>query len=354
VIPGPDERAPAEHAPATPDPLPATHFVPEPGLRRIESAAAGGYRAVQVASIGLILAGGAVVAYALSNTVGLLSGEILQPGTTRGAVATLVLLIVGAAALVAGLVINAARSIVVRELLPPERYRGPSIIVLWLIATIAANLAVVPVAGDLTKLLAGGQPTVFGTLVTLTVTQGGLVAAAALLVYAPRALAGLRLVPRTGLARSTAIGIGLAVPAWIIAQLIGYLTIRLLEPFGLRPEAGVADAALSNADPTVLVVALVVVAPIAEELFFRGVVYNAWEREYGPTRALYGSAILFAVIHGSAFVIPSIFVLGLVLGQLFRTTRSLPATILLHAGFNAITVTIALLFRFGVIDIPIT
>jgi len=269
-------------------------------------------------------------------------------------VATLVVLILGAAALVLGLVMNAARSIVVRELLPPARYRGPSIIVLWLIATIAANLAVVPVAGDLADLLAGGQPSTFGTLVTLTVTQAGLVGAAALLVWAPGALSGLRLVPRSGLVRSMALGLGLAVPAWIVAQLIGYLTIRLLEPFGLQPEAGVADAALSNADPTVLVVALVVVAPIAEELFFRGVAYNAWEREYGPARALYGSAILFAVIHGSAFVIPSIFVLGLVLGQLFRTTRSLPATILLHAGFNGITVAIALLVRFGVIDIPIT
>jgi membrane protease YdiL (CAAX protease family) len=309
---------------------------------------------VQAASIGLIVAGGAAVAYALLTTVGLLTGDILQPGTTRGAVATLVVLILGAAALVLGLVMNAARSIVVRELLPPARYRGPSIIVLWLIATIAANLAVVPVAGDLADLLAGGQPSAFGTLVTLTVTQAGLVGAAALLVWAPGALSGLRLVPRSGLVRSMALGLGLAVPAWIVAQLIGYLTIRLLEPFGLQPEAGVADAALSNADPTVLVVALVVVAPIAEELFFRGVAYNAWEREYGPSRALYGSAILFAVIHGSAFVIPSIFVLGLVLGQLFRTTRSLPATILLHAGFNGITVAIALLVRFGVIHIPIT
>lgn len=314
----------------------------------------GEYRPVQAASIGLIVAGAVAVAYALLTSAGLLAGEILQPGTTRGAVAALVVLVLGAAALVMGLVMNAARALVVRELLPPDRYRGPSIIVLWLIATIAANLAVVPVVGDLAELLAGGQPSTFGTLVTLTVTQAGLVAAAALLVYAPRALAGLRLIPRTGLVRSMAIGLGLAVPAWIIAQLIGYLTIRLLEPFGLQPEAGVADAALANADPTVLVVALVVVAPIAEELFFRGVVFNAWEREYGSSRALYGSAMLFAVIHGSAFVIPSIFVLGLVLGQLFRTTRSLPATILLHAGFNGITVTIALLVRFGVLNVPIT
>lgn len=312
------------------------------------------YRLLRDAALLLILAGGGVVVFALGTAAGLLSGDLLQPGTAPGAVAALIAFILGGVALVVGLVMHAARSIVVRETLPPGRYRGPSVIVLWLLATVAANLAVVPVASDLSRLLAGNQPSAYGTAVTLTVTQAGLVGTAVLLVYAPRALAGLRLVPRRGLVRSMVLGLALAVPAWIGAQVIGYLTIRLLEPFGMQPELGIADAALQNADPVVLVMALVVVAPIAEELFFRGVVYNAWEREYGMSRALYGSAILFAVIHGSIFVIPSIFALGIVLAILFRSTRSLPATIMLHAGFNGITVLIALLVRFNVLDIPIT
>lgn len=332
---------------------------PEPGIQpgpvaAVDPAPSPSYRVLRDVALILVLAGGAVVAFALGTTTGLLAGDILEPGNASTAVAMLIAFIVGGVALVVGLVMHAVRSIVVRETLPPDRYRGPSIIVLWLLATVAANLAVVPVASELARLLTGERPSVYGTAVTLTITQAGLVAAAVLLVYAPRALAGLRLVPRRGLLGSMVLGIALAIPAWIGAQLIGYLTIRLLEPFGLQPEVGVADAALQNADPVVLVVALVVVAPIAEELFFRGVVYNAWEREYGATRALFGSAILFAVIHGSIFVIPSIFALGIVLAILFRGTRSLPATIMLHAGFNGITVVIALLVRFNVLDIPIT
>ena len=340
MLPGPDGHAVdpgASHEPPTWSPPPAPRYLP---LRN--------------AALALIALGGATVVVTLVTTSGLLSGEALQLGTPAAAVTMLVALIGGATALVVGLVMHAVRSVVVRETLPQERYRGPSIIVLWLLATVAANLAVVPVASDLARILTGEGASAYGTLVTLTVTQAGLVAAATLLVFAPRALAGLRLIPRRGLLTSVAIGLGLAVPSWIGAQIIGYLTVRLLEPFGLRPEAGVADAALSNADPVVLALALVVVAPIAEELFFRGVVYNAWEREYGPTRAIYGSAILFAVIHGSAFVIPSILALGIVLALLFRATRSLPATIALHAAFNGITVLIALLVRFNVLDIPIT
>lgn len=312
------------------------------------------YRLLRDAALLLILAGGGVVVFALGTTAGLLSADVLQPGTASDAVAALIALILGGVALVVGLVMHAARSIVVREVLPPERYRGPSIIVLWGLATVAASLAVVPVTPELSRLLTGDRPSAYGTAVTLTATQAGLVATAALLVYAPRALAGLRLVPPRGLVRSMVLGLALAIPAWIGAQVIGYLTVRLLEPFGMQPEVGLADAALRNADPVVLVIALVVVAPFAEELFFRGVVYNAWEREYGMTRALYGSAILFAVIHGSIFVIPSILALGIVLAILFRSTRSLPATIMLHAGFNGITVLIALLIRFNVLDIPIT
>ncbi len=304
-------------------------------------------------SLALIVLGGGTVAFALVTTSGLLSGELLDPGS-GDARTMLIAVLVGAVGLVLGLVMHAVRSLVVRETLPPQRYRGPSIIVLWLLATVAANLAVVPVASGLSELVAGGTLSVYSTVVTLTVTQAGLVGAATLLVFAPRALAGLRLIPRRGLLTSMAIGLGLVVPSWIGAQMISYLTLRALELIGLQPEAGIADAALTNADPFVLVIALVVVAPVAEELFFRGVAYNAWEREYGPTRALYGSAILFAVIHGSIFVIPSIFALGIVLALLFRATRSLPATIMLHAGFNAITVLIALLVRFNVLDIPLT
>jgi membrane protease YdiL (CAAX protease family) len=89
------------------------------------------------------------------------------------------------------------------------------------------------------------------------------------------------------------------------------------------------------------------VAPVAEEIFFRGVAYNAWERERGPWVAVLGSAALFAAIHGSLFAAVPIFALGVTLALLYRRTGSLAATIAMHAGFNAISVAIALLVRQG-------
>jgi membrane protease YdiL (CAAX protease family) len=81
-------------------------------------------------------------------------------------------------------------------------------------------------------------------------------------------------------------------------------------------------------------------------------VFNAWERERGPRVAIYGSAALFAVIHEPIQVVP-IFVLGVFLGHVYRATRSLPTTMALHAGFNAISLTLVFLHRLGILDIPL-
>ena len=172
------------------------------------------------------------------------------------------------------------------------------------------------------------------------------------LVVAPRALEGVRLVGRTGLGRSLLIGLGAAGPAWIGATLLGALVAYLLEALGLKEQAGPLEAFLERGDPTVILLAFLLVAPVAEELFFRGVAYNAWERERGPWVAVVGSAALFAAIHSSLFALVPIFALGVMLALLYRRTGSLAANIALHAGFNTISVVIALLVRQGILTLP--
>jgi membrane protease YdiL (CAAX protease family) len=264
----------------------------------------------------------------------------------------LVVIAVSGLAVIVGLAMHVARAIVVREPLWEGRYRGPSVIALLVLAIIAANAASVSVAKDVLAVTEGRAPSTLGALVLLTVTQAALLAVAGLFVAAPRALAGLRFASERGLLRSLGLGVLLAVPAWIGAQLLAAITARLLELFGLRPDVGVAEAAINLVDPVVLAIALVVVAPVAEEIFFRGIVYNAWLREFGVWRAVVGSAALFALIHGSIFVIPAIFGLGIALALLYRRTGSLPASMAMHATFNGITLAIGLLVRFEVIRLP--
>ena len=309
----------------------------------------GRYRVLQVISIAFITIGLLLPAAVLVSNADLLSAGVSKFDRLIGPV---VLLVLGGLVLLAGLVMNAVRALIVRRQLPPERYRGPAVFVLLLLAVIVASILSLGAAGEATSLVNGGPLTVGGTLLLLTSTQIGLLGVAGALVVLPRALAGLRLLPAHGTARSAAIGLGLAIPAWIAATGLSVVATWLLQGVGLRQEEGIAERVLASGDPTVILLAFVVVAPIAEEFFFRGVVYNIWERERGARVALYGSAALFAAIHASIFALVPIFVLGIALAQIYRRTRSLPASIAMHAGFNAISVTIALLDRLGILRLP--
>jgi membrane protease YdiL (CAAX protease family) len=311
------------------------------------------YRGLQVASILLALGGiGAVVAATL-----LRSGRTDAQIPPDVALTISVLVLGGGLALVVGLLMNAVRAIVVRETLPPTRYRGPAVFVLLGLATLLTAIGSVAVARDLFALVEGNAIPNASAFVILTATQAGLVAIAIMFVAAPNALPGVRLIPERGALRSAAIGLLLAVPAWVAATVMGALLQAILGLLGHPVTPGLVDSAVARLDPTILVLAIVLVAPAAEEIFFRGVVLNAWLREYGERVAIIGSAALFAAIHADfnnpeailtsiARVLP-IFGLGLALAFVYRRTGSLLASIGLHMGFNALSIGIALAQRLG-------
>jgi membrane protease YdiL (CAAX protease family) len=282
--------------------------------------------------------------------------DLLTQNQTADALQRLIgpflLLALGGLLLVVGLLMNAVRAVIVRGALPPQRYRGPAIFVLLLLSIILGTVVALGAGQTALALFNGGPLSITGTLLLITSTQIGLLAVTGGLVVAPRALAGVTLVGRLGLGRSLLIGLALAVPAWIVAQLLATLAAVILQALGFSPDLGVADTVIERGDPTVILLAFLLVAPVAEETFFRGVVFNAWEREHGAWMAVVGSAALFAVIHTSLFALVPIFALGLALALVYRSSRSLVATMAMHAGFNAISVTIALLDRLGILTLP--
>jgi membrane protease YdiL (CAAX protease family) len=311
----------------------------------------GRYRALQLISLLMIAAGILLPIVALFGNADLLS-QTQTPESVRRLIGPLLLLGLGGLLLVIGLVMNAVRALIVRAALPPARYRGPAIFVLLALAAILGTIVALGAGSTALALFDGGELSVAGSLLLLTSTQIGLLAVAGGLVVVPRALAGVRIVGGTALGRSLLIGLGAAIPAWIGATLLGALAAVVLKAVGFSEQLGPLDTFLERGDPTVILVAFLLVAPAAEEIFFRGVVYNAWEREHGARVAVVGSAALFAVIHTSLFALVPIFALGVALALLYRSTRSLAATIAMHAGFNAISVAIALLARQGILSLP--
>jgi hypothetical protein len=85
----------------------------------------------------------------------------------------------------------------------------------------------------------------------------------------------------------------------------------------------------------VLGIATIVLAPIAEEVIFRGILYPAIKRAGYPRTALWGTAVLFGVIHFNLGTFVPLAFLAVVLTCLYEYTGNLLACITVHSFFNA-------------------
>jgi len=82
--------------------------------------------------------------------------------------------------------------------------------------------------------------------------------------------------------------------------------------------------------------ALVLVAPITEELLFRGWLLPDLKEQYGTRRALVWSSLLFGLVHIEPAAVLYATLGGLVLGAVALRTKSTLASIAMHAGVNAL------------------
>lgn len=114
------------------------------------------------------------------------------------------------------------------------------------------------------------------------------------------------------------------------ASLLGDLIAAPLARMGL---ASASAAVPPHALFLPMLIKSAVVAPICEELFFRGYLLAAL-REAGVRGALIVSALFFALVHGADTMLLARFLLGLLLGGMMARADSILAAIILHAAYN--------------------
>jgi len=145
-------------------------------------------------------------------------------------------------------------------------------------------------------------------------------------------------------------GIGAGLATQLVAiPLLYVLIFALTDALGWDIDHDLSGAArdlVSKAtDPVgvvLLVLITVVLAPVIEELFFRGLLLRSIENKFGPRWALWGSSIVFAAVHLQPLQFPALVLIGLVLGWLALRTGRLGPSIWAHVAFNA-TATASLL-----------
>ncbi|MFV0337380.1 MAG: lysostaphin resistance A-like protein [Chthoniobacterales bacterium] len=98
----------------------------------------------------------------------------------------------------------------------------------------------------------------------------------------------------------------------------------------------------SSTDRFLVILLAVVVAPIAEELIFRGYLYGVFRKYGGRFFAMIFCALLFASIHLHLPSMLALSLLAIVLTLVYERTGSLWAPILMHATFNGLSVLAAI------------
>ena len=87
---------------------------------------------------------------------------------------------------------------------------------------------------------------------------------------------------------------------------------------------------------------LVVLAPLAEEILYRAMLFGGLAAQGRPVRAALLSSLFFAALHLSVPAILPLFALAIFFCAVWRRW-GLAASFGAHAGFNAATVAVALL-----------
>ena len=135
------------------------------------------------------------------------------------------------------------------------------------------------------------------------------------------------------------LGLLFGVVLFVASILVGYL----LELMGVKQTQQDLFQSITRASPIefgLILFSGAVVAPFAEELFFRGYVFRAYMRQKGVWRAFLYSSLLFAMVHLNLPAILPIFVVGLLLSFLYYRTGSVVPGMIAHGLNNAVAFTL--------------
>ena len=140
--------------------------------------------------------------------------------------------------------------------------------------------------------------------------------------------------------KDLALGCGLLVLVYLVTVINNLLMIAL----GVVVQAEVITEMFNEMDsPFIFAFSTVILAPITEELFFRGFLFKGLREKYGWVNALMFSSIIFALFHGQLATLLPTFLMGALFAYMFQKTGSVFPGMLLHFSINAFSTTIFLI-----------
>ena len=188
--------------------------------------------------------------------------------------------------------------------------------------------------------------------------------------------------PGRGVLVGVGAGVGVGVAAVFVGGVVNLLTTVVFESLGYSTESRVQQEFMRSltgwigdqpglAIPAIIAV-VVLFGPFAEELIFRGAIFNGLyrlglftsNRVGGKQRGRFAdvaafvlaalvSSAFFAVLHLEPVLLPSLLILAVALCWLFRWSGSLLPSFVAHATFNSFATTLIILSGLGLFEMPV-
>lgn len=100
----------------------------------------------------------------------------------------------------------------------------------------------------------------------------------------------------------------------------------------------------STAVKCTIIFGMIIVAPISEELIFRGFLYNVFKKYAGATSSMIFTALLFSSIHSNIGMFLHFFLIGVSFVWLYEKTKTLWSAIIAHMIYNSVSIIVILIF----------
>ena len=138
------------------------------------------------------------------------------------------------------------------------------------------------------------------------------------------------------------VGLAVGVATQLVVLPLVYLPIFILfdKDSGDVEEVArnLTDRATDPLGVLLLVLIVGIGAPIAEELFYRGLVFRSIENRYGTWPGVVVSGLVFGASHFQLLTLPGLALFGGILAYLTHRTGRLAPAIFAHMAFNMLTV----------------
>jgi hypothetical protein len=148
---------------------------------------------------------------------------------------------------------------------------------------------------------------------------------------------------KLGLRAFTGEAVGLGCGLMLLSFAFNTLYSWLLALFDLRIQADLAPLFQETTTPWLILLGGAIVAPVVEEIFFRGFVFAGLLERYSWKKAATISSAIFALLHLTPTAVIPLFITGWIFAFLYYQSRSIWPAILMHVFTNTLALGMAYL-----------